>query len=52
MEGCIMMRTVRTVFALSGGTAQASASIRKPWKSKVFAGRAYRPPGCAWTIRN
>ncbi len=28
------------------------ASIRKRSRSRAFAGRAYRPPGYVWTIRN
>lgn len=43
-------RNGRTVFASSGGMAAVSASIRKPSRSRAFAGRAYRPPGYVWTI--
>lgn len=45
-------RSGRTVSASFGRTVVGSASIRKLWKSRAFAGRAYRRRGCVSTIRN
>ncbi len=50
--GCIMKRTVRTVFASSGGMAAVSALYSKTLEEQSFCWRAYRPPGYVWTIRN